>query len=328
MRAATLVSPGLVEVREFPDPVATEPGELVVRTRRASICGSDVHAVFDGFHVEARLGAPGYPGHEGVGTVVESRSERFAVGQQVLTVPSGLAGSCFAELQLIGEDFVVPLPADGDPDRLLMAQQYGTVLFAWRSFWPGDRSPGPGSTAAIIGAGSAGLFFVQAAQRAGFEHVLISDREPARLAAAQRLGAQVIEVPRESFVRAVLDATDGAGAEVVVEAAGYDATRSEAIHACARRGTVGLFGYAELPGDAPVPMREAFRKSLRLQWMVGAQSEPGLVAFRDAVDDIHEGRIVVDHCLGTVRPLEEIAEALQRAREGGRGAVKIAIDLG
>lgn len=325
MRAATLVSPGLVEVREFPDPVATAPGELVVRTHRASICGSDVHAVFDGFHVEAQLGSPGYPGHEGVGIVVESRSERFAVGDPVLTAPAGLAGSCFAELQLIGEDFVVPLPAGGDLDRLLLAQQYGTVLYAWRSFWPGDRPPGAGSTAAIIGAGSAGLFFAQAAQRAGFEHVLISEKDPARIAVARELGAQVIEVPRQSFVAAVMEVTHGAGAELVIEAAGFDATRSEAIHACARRGTVGLFGYAEVPGDAPVPMREAFRKALRLQWMVGAQSEPGLVAFRDAVADIHAGRIAVEHCLGTVVPLEEIASALQRAREGGRGAVKIAI---
>lgn len=327
MRAATLVSPGLVEVRDFPDPVATEPGEVVMRMHRASICGSDIHAIFDGFHVEARLGMPGYPGHEGVGVVVQSTSEKFTEGQLVLTVPTGTAGSCFAELQLLSEDFVVPLPADGDPERLLMAQQYGTVLYAWRSFWPEGREVAPGSTAAIIGAGSAGLFFLQLAQRAGFEQVIVAEKEPARAAVARNLGAQVVQVPQESFVGTVMEATDGAGAEIVVEAAGYDATRAEAILACARRGTVGLFGYPEVLGDAPVPMREAFRKALRLQWVVGAQSEPGLVAFRDAVADIHAGRIVVDHCLGPVMALEEIAEALQMAREGGRGAVKIAVDF-
>jgi ABC-type multidrug transport system fused ATPase/permease subunit len=48
-------------------------GEVTVRTRLASICGSDVHTVFPASgRVEGLPRPPGFPGHEAVGEVVES----------------------------------------------------------------------------------------------------------------------------------------------------------------------------------------------------------------------------------------------------------------
>lgn len=324
MRAAFVPGPGRIEVGDFPVPVARVAGELVVRMERASICGSDVHAVFHGFHNTERLWMPGYPGHEGVGVVVESRSARFPAGVRVLTVPLGDLGGCFAEYQLLDDDHVVPLPPDGDPARLLMAQQYGTTLYSMRMFTP---LPGT-ATAAIIGAGSAGLFFLQQAVRLGFEHVVVSDLDERRLAVACRLGAgTLVHAPEESLVDAVMDVTGGAGADLVVEAAGYDALRADAVAAVAVRGTVGFFGFPERYGMAQFPMFEAFRKLVRIQWAGGAQSEPGLVAFRDALRDIHEGRIEVDYCLDPVHTLDDLPRALQIAREQGNGAVKLSIDL-
>ncbi|MFC5230997.1 zinc-binding dehydrogenase [Pseudonocardia zijingensis] len=323
MRAAFVPEAGRVEVGEFPEPAARSDGELVVRMERASICGSDVHSVYDGFHNPERVGWPGYPGHEGVGVVVESRSARYPTGVRVLTVPTGRDGGCFAEYQLIDDDHVVPLPADGDPARLLMAQQYGTTLYSMRTFEPVVGN----GVAAIIGAGSAGLFFLQQARQLGFEHVVVSDLDERRLAVARRLGARtLVHAPDESFVDAVLDVTGGTGADIVIEAAGYDALRSAAVDAVAMRGTLGFFGFPERLGPAPFPMFEAFRKVLRIQWAGGTQSEPGLVSFRDAVQHIHEGRIDVEHCLEPVYPLDRLPEALAVARRHGDGAVKLSID--
>jgi L-iditol 2-dehydrogenase len=325
LRAAFVPEPGRVEVGDFPVPVAGADGEVVVRMERASICGSDVHAVYHGFHNPEWLGRPGYPGHEGVGEIVDSRSARFPTGVRVLTVPVGSAGGCFAEYQLLDEDHVVPLPADGDPARLLMAQQYGTTLYSMRMFCPGVRT----GTAAIMGAGSAGLFFLQQAVQRGFENVVVSDLNAQRLAVAGRLGARtLVHAPGESVVDAVMDVTGGAGADLVIEAAGYDALRADAVAAVALRGTVGFFGFPERRGMAQFPMYEAFRKIVRIQWAGGTQSEPGLVAFRDAVEDIHAGRLDVDHCLGPTHRLDDVPAALEIARDQGHGAVKLTIDVG
>ncbi|MFC7404514.1 zinc-binding dehydrogenase [Georgenia alba] len=327
MRAASLRAPGVVEVDDAPEPAATAPGEVVVRMHRTSICGSDVHVILHGFHEDGCLGMPGYPGHEGLGTVVESRSSSVREGELVLTVPRPAEGRCFAQYQLVADTQVVPVPAGDAEERLLMAQQYGTTLYAMRSFWPDGgtlREPG---TVAIAGAGSAGLFFVQLARRAGFEHILVSDLDPRRLEVAERLGAATtVHAPSGSLTDAVMDVTRGEGADLVIEAAGYDLTRAQAVAAVATRGTIGLFGFPERRGDAPFPMYAAFRKVARIQWAGSTQSEPGLVAFRDAVRHIHDGEIDVEHCLGDLRGLDDLPEAVEVASEPGRGPVKLVID--
>lgn len=214
---------------------------------------------------------------------------------------------------------LVRVPDGADPARFLMAQQYGTTLYAMRTFWPEEgRNRG---TCAIIGAGSAGLFFVQLAKRMGFDNIIVSDLNAERLAVAAKLGADlVLKAPEESLVDGVLELTGGVGADLVVEAAGYDECRAESIAAVRPLGIVGFFGFPERVGDSPFPQYSAFRKVARIQWAGATQSEPGLLSFRDAVRDIHEGRIEVDCCLGERYRLEELPDSFGWL--GNRAAAK------
>jgi L-iditol 2-dehydrogenase len=321
MRASFVLEPGRIEVGDFEVPAIRADGDVLVRMERASICGSDVHSVFHGFVKPQGVGRPGYPGHEGVGVVVDSRSERFQPGDLVLTVP--VIGGCFAQFQLIQDRHLVQLPPGSDLPRLLMAQQYGTTLFAMRRFW---SHGGDAGTAAVIGAGSAGLFFLQQIRQLGFAQVVVSDLRPERLAVARALGADVlVQAPHESIVSAVEDVTAGAGADLVIEAAGYDVLRAAAIDAVRVGGAVGFFGFPERYGDAPFPMYAAFRKSVRIQLASGTQNEPGLRAFRDAVEQIVSGRVDVEFCLGREYLLEEVPDALRAVRDGHAG-LKAIID--
>ena len=325
MRAARLMRPGHVEVDTF---VVPEPGlgQVLVRMHRASICGSDVHVVFDGFEPDQLPAAPGYPGHEGVGEVVESRSAGFATDDRVLTVPIPGQGGCFAEFQLVDEISLVALPSDGDLASLLMAQQLGTTIYAFRHFWLADGAEPRAAT--LIGAGSAGLFFLQQLREAGFETIVVADREPARLEIARELGASVcVCAPADSVVEATMDLTSGEGADLVIEAAGYDTCRAQAVEAVRERGRVGLFGFPERKGESPFPVNLAFRKGVSILFSVGTQREPGLRSFHEAVDAIRSGRIEVGYCLAPSFTIEQVPEALAMAREWGRGAVKLNIEL-
>lgn len=325
MRAAVFAGPGRIECREVPDPVPG-PGQLLVRTHRASICGSDVHVVFDGFSRYEPPGPPGYPGHEGVGHVAEAGAgvEGFQPGDPVLCCPEPAVSMCFAELQVIAATSAIPLPADADIDRLLLAQQLGTVLFAARRFFAGAD---PRATAVVIGAGSVGLYFLQALRHAGFRRIAVSDLEPHRLDLARELGASVtVLAPAESIVEAALELSGGVGAGVVIEAAGYDRCRGDAILSAATEARVGLFGYPEVRGDAPFPFEAAFRKALTIQTSTGTQREPGLSSFREAVRAIAAGEYAVDYMLAPVYPVERVQEAFEAAR--ARQAVKIGVGFG
>ncbi|HEY7199201.1 MAG TPA: zinc-binding dehydrogenase [Candidatus Dormibacteraeota bacterium] len=322
MTAARIVAPGRIEVGRFPVPPLM-PGEVLIGTRLAAICGSDLHIVYRGHGPGEFPGPPGYPGHESVGEVLESRSDRYRPGDVVLALPAGPAGRSFAERQAVSEEQLVPLAAGADLEAMLMAQQLGTAIFSLKRFWPGP----PGETATVIGAGAAGLHFTQLLARAGFGRVIVADRHPHRLAAARALGAAAtVLAPGESVVEATLDLTGGRGADLVVEAAGRDASRAQAMLAVADGGRVGLFGLPEGPGDMALPFAELFRRRPTIDISVGAQGEPGLVSFREAVDRIAAGAVNVSGLVSHRFDIGELTGAFEIARDpGDAAALKVTV---
>ncbi|HEY3924263.1 MAG TPA: zinc-binding dehydrogenase [Acidothermaceae bacterium] len=323
MLAAVMPAAGRIEVDEFPIP---KPGEheALVRMHTAAICGSDIHVLYDGFAREDAFGRPGYPGHEGVGEIVESNSTHYIQGMRVLTVPPGWYGGCFAEYQVVHERWLLPLPDGDDEQRQLMAQQLGTTIFGMRHFWTGAG----GGVAAVIGAGSAGLFFLQQLVNIGFEKVVVSDLEPTRLEIARSLGAfDVVDGGSASIVEATLAASDNNGADLVIEAVGLDHTRELAIECVRKWGRVGFFGYPERYGPAPFPTERAFRKAVQINFMVDTAFEPGLRSFAEAIEVVHNGTIDVDYLLNERFSLEEINAAFEHAHGRRRGSVKIRVDL-
>jgi L-iditol 2-dehydrogenase len=328
MRAAQLVAPGRLEVVEVPVPEIGDD-EVMVRSHRGSICGSDLHIVFDGFYRDEFSAPPGFPGHEGVGIVEESRAAGFVPGDAVLVAPVPRDARCFAEWQAVAGRSLVKLPEGGDLDRLLMAQQLGTTVYAMRRFWPeAVAGPAAGLTAAICGAGSAGLFFSQLARRAGFSTVVIADKAPTRLRIAKEFGADVVvDVTERSFVEAVLETTGGVGADLAIEAVGYDETRIQCLHAVRQRGRIGYFGFPEKPeGPTTWDYNESWAKQPSIEHNHSTQTEPGLTAFREAIDLIHTGAIDVSPFLDPVFPLEQSQEAFEAARDQRGGKIAIALD--
>ena len=184
MKAARWVAVGRVVCEEAPLPSAAD-GEILLRTAYASICGSDLHSVF--LETPPQPVVAGYPGHESVAEVVESRCPGFEPGDYVLTVPHFADGRCMAEYQALPGSACIRLPDTAPLSHLLMAQQLGTVAYALRRH-PLDLI---GKDAAVIGQGSAGAFFTFLLKRAGAGRVLVSDKSPARLAYSRRLGADI-----------------------------------------------------------------------------------------------------------------------------------------
>lgn len=318
------MSPAKIEVVEVPTPTIG-PGEVLVRTTLASVCGSDLHRVFHS-PPEAPYPAPaGAPGHEGIGRVVQSDTDRFSEGQLVLTVPSPEAALGFAEYQALAPEFLVPLPEGSDEVSMLMAQQLGTVVFAMKRFLPDGVG---GGSALVVGAGSAGLYFLQLLKRAGFSQAIVADMVPERLAMAKRLGADVtVRVPEGSPSEVALEVTGGKGVEMSIDAAGSDASRREAMLAVARRGRIGLFGLPEGREDGPFPFARIFGRQPTIEMAGGAQREPGLSSFREAISLIGDGEIEAKSLVTHTMPLEEVGSAMQLCSRREQGVIKMSLTL-
>lgn len=323
MRATHVPETGTIQLTEWPEPIATQPGQLVVRLLASAICGSDIHAMLEGNMHPLGASSPGYSGHEGVGFVESSLSEQFKVGDQVLCLPDGRVGGCFAEQILLDDDHALRLPP-GNPWRLLQAQQYGTVIWAMKHFWPTEVPARATGTAVVVGLGSAGLFFVSELHRYGFETVVASDPIASRREVGARLGAHT--VAPSDLAAAVIDATGGVGADLVVEAVGIPQTRAEALLLARPEGVVGIFGVPIQGFTDTHDVDTAFRKLLRIQYAVNAQAEPGLLSFKEALRRVAAGEVDVDHCLGLVYPLADIVEAVLIAERREHGQVRVLVD--
>ena len=299
---------------------AAADGEILVRTAYASVCGSDLHAVFG--RAPAQPAAPGYPGHESVGEVVESRCPGFEPGDYVLTVPFAVDGRCLAEFQALPGAACIRLPSTVPLSHLLMAQQLGTVIYALR-YHPLNVV---GKDAAVIGQGSAGAFFTFMLKRAGAARVLVSDKSTARLAYSRKLGADLtVDAGTADFLLAVMEATGGRGADLVVEAVGSRATFPQSVELAAPGATLVWFGLPEGTDDYPISFSQFFRRGLTAYSNFGAQGEPGLESFRYAVRLITDGAIDVAPLLTHMLPIGCVDEAFRIAHDRSDNALKVSI---
>jgi L-iditol 2-dehydrogenase len=325
MRAGRLVELGRVEFEEVPvDP--PQPGELLVHSRFASICGSDLHGVQYGVEIPPPPWPPGYPGHEGIGHVVEARAEGFTEGDLVLAVPNAAIGRCMAEYQRLQAVTAVKIdPSTSRPiEHLLMAQQLGTVMFALRRY-PTDVV---GKTVVVLGQGSAGLFFCHLLKRAGAETVIVADLSDARLAVSRCYGADhTLNASRDDVKAAIYDHTGGNGADYVVEAVGTRQTLAQSIELVAPDSKLLWFGLPDTSDPVPVPFQKFFRKRLTAQTVYGAQFEPGLVSFRAALAHIVRGDIDVSPLLSHVLPVEQVARAFELAHSRDERAIKVSVSF-
>jgi L-iditol 2-dehydrogenase len=319
MKAARWVDLGRVVCEEVPRPSPAD-GEILVRTVYASICGSDLHSVFGSAPPPDVMA--GHPGHESVGEVAESRCPGFEPGDRVLTVPQFVDGQCMAEYQSLPGAACIRLPGTAPLSHLLMAQQLGTVIYALRRH-PLDLV---GRDAAVIGQGSAGAFFTFLLKRAGVARVLVSDKSPARLAYSRQLGADLaVDADGGDFRSAVLEATGGRGAGLVVEAVGSRETFPLSLELAGDSATVVWFGLPEGVDAYPFSFPGFFLKRLTAYAISGTQGEPGFGSFRYAVRLITDGAIDVTPLLSHMLPIDEIEKAYHIAHDRTDSALKVSI---
>ena len=323
MRAGQMVGVNNIQCVEAPIP-EIGPGQILVRTIMASICGSDLHVVCHGAGIGHPLPCPhGYPGHEGIGEVVASNHPNVAAGTRVLCFPFAGDSEGFSEYQRMDGKYVLPLPDSAVPqEQLLMAQQLGTVIFAARQR-PVDVV---GRTVLVLGQGSAGMFWTYWLKRSGAARVIAADLSDARLAVSTSMGADVVLNVGEVDVAEAVRELTGDGPDYVVEAVGRRETLFQSIELVRPGGDLLWFGLPDTDDSVQISFAKFFRKKLTASSTFGAQDEGDAVSFQTALDLIDGGHIDVSPLLSHVYPIEEIDTAFEVANDPvPGGALKVSI---
>ncbi|NRF97091.1 L-threonine 3-dehydrogenase [Paenibacillus dendritiformis] len=253
--------PGAV-LKEVPVP-AYGPDEVLVRVKASSICGTDVHIYKWDDWAARTVVTPNVFGHEFAG-IVE------AVGDQVTNVKIGdhVSGEghvvcgvckacrtgnahvcphtrsfgitlpgCFGEYAVLRASNVIQNDPKLPFEIACLQDPLGNAV---QTVLAGDIV---GKSVAVIGVGPIGLMAIAVAKACGSGTIMAVGINPYRLEMAKTMGADVIVNSKEvNSVQAIREATNGEGAEVVLEMSGHPDAIRDALKAAAQAGRVSLLG--------------------------------------------------------------------------------------
>ncbi|MET9473119.1 NAD(P)H-quinone oxidoreductase [Streptomyces sp. NPDC002917] len=241
MHAITIPAPGGPEAlvwAEVPDPVPGE-GEVLVEVVSSAVNRADV-LQRQGFY-NPPPGASPYPGLECAGRIAEVGPgvTGWSVGDEVCAL---LAGGGYAEKVAVPAGQLLPVPDGVDPAMAAALPEVTATV--WSNVFMVAHLR-PGETLLVHGGSSGiGTMAIQLAKAVG-ARVAVTAGGPEKLARCAELGADIlIDYREQDFVEELSKATDGAGADVILDIVGakYLDRNVKALAVNGRLAIIGLQG--------------------------------------------------------------------------------------
>jgi putative PIG3 family NAD(P)H quinone oxidoreductase len=308
MKAIVVPQPGGPEVlswEEVPDPTPG-PGEVLVDVAASAVNRADIMQR-EG-HYDPPPGAPPYLGLEVSGRIAELGEgvQGWQVGDEVCAL---LSGGGYAEKVAVPAGQLLPVPAGLDLVQAAALPEVTCTVWSNVFMTAGLR---PEETFLVHGGSSGiGTMAIQLARNVG-ARVAVTAGSEEKLRRCRELGAQIlINYKDVDFVAALHEATEGRGADVILDNMGakYLARNIDALAPNGRLVVIGLQGGAKAELDLGVLMRKraaVIATTLRAR---PAQEKAAIVAsVREHVWPLIESgqvRPVVDRIV----PMEQAAEA-------------------
>lgn len=345
MLAAKFYAPGDIRLEDVEEP-RVSTGQVKIRVRNCSTCGTDVKISKSG---HPNMTPPQVMGHEIAGEIVDigDAVDGWAVGdrvQVIAAIPDGSCADCEAghltvcpnQLSMgyqfpggFAEYMIVPnevLRVDGlnrIPDGLGFAEASLAEPLACVLNGQELARVGEGDIVVIVGSGPIGCLHVRLARSRGAARIILIDINAARLAEAAALVKPDLTIVSTETdpVEAVLAATNGRGADVVITAAASGAAQEQGLRMLARQGRLSLFG--GLAKDAPYITVDSNLVHYRELTIVGVNGSSPAQNKR-ALELIASGAVPVSDLITHRLPLDRVLDAIDIVARGE--AIKVTIE--
>jgi threonine 3-dehydrogenase len=337
----TRTGPG-AELMEIEVPTPGDD-EVLVRVHAASICGTDLH-IYDwnewahkrirrvpmtfGHEVAGHVEAVGAEVHHLQPGAFVAAETHIACGQ-CSTCRTGRAHICenlrilgvdtdgaFADYAVVPADNAWEVGAGIHPDVASIMEPFGNAVHA--AFGTGGGEDIATNAVAVIGCGPIGLFAVGIARSLGAWKVIAVEPNAYRRDMAAKMGADLLIDPMDRDpVVAVHEATNGQGAEVVLEMSGNARAIDQGTRLLARGGRMSLLGLPD--GAVTLDLNDQIIfKEARLQGITGREM---FRTWQQTTTLLSTGRVdvapIITHRFG----LERFADAFETTASGRSGKV-------
>jgi|YelNatPaOPRAMG01_1025707.scaffolds.fasta_scaffold13409_4 L-iditol 2-dehydrogenase len=341
MKAVFITGVRKTEVKDIPAPEIKQPDEVLLKTRVAGICGSDLH-----YFISDQVGGEPVPypclvGHECAAEVVAAGPEvkNFKPGELVAVEPSiscgvcdqclagrfntcrkvkflghpGELNGCFAEYFVMPAKNLLKLSPSTSAEEAMLAEPLSIALHAF-------NLAGLGNTArvAVLGSGPIGLSLILLLKKHGLASIFATDRSEARVKAAIRAGASwAARVEEEDVVQEIMT-RQPLGLEAVFEVSGDQEAIDQAVELVKPGGKIIQVGI-------PLPERISYRISkVRRKEVTIINVRRQNLCMERALQMIEQKEIEVSWLLTHRFQLEEAQNAFSTAADRLDGALKVA----
>ena len=310
--------------------------EVLIRVRRAGVCGTDVHIYDWDEWARGRIATPLIVGHEfagdvvGVGSLVEDvktgdrvTAEGHLVDGRCLLCRTGNAHVC-PFTRIIGVDRhgcfaeYIAMPATNvwHLDDDISFDVGGIHDPMGNAFHTALTADIPGATVLITGCGPIGLFAVGICRAAGASRVIASDVNETRLGLAARMGAHDVVRPVEAEA-VVKRETDGLGVDVVLEMSGVASAIHQAFALVRVGGRVQMLGIPAKPMEVNFATEVIF-KGITVYGVVGRRMYD---TWHQMTRFLRSGRFDPSPVITHRFPLSAYDEAIHAIKSGAAGKV-------
>jgi len=323
------------KLNDVPEP-RIRGDEVLIRVRRAGVCGTDVHIYEWDAWAQGRCKPPFVVGHEFAGEVVQVgnlvtdvkqgdrvTAEGHIVDGRCLLCRTGNAHVC-PYTRIIGVDRdgcfaeYIAMPATNvwHLDDAVSFDIGGIHDPMGNAFHTALTAEIPGATVLITGCGPIGLFAVGICKAAGASRIIASDVNETRLALARRMGAHDVVHPNEAET-VVKAHSDGLGVDVVLEMSGVPSAIHQAFALVRVGGRVQMLGIPAKPMEVNFATEVIF-KGITIYGVVGRRMyETWHQVTRFLRSGLFDPTPVITHRF----PLEAADEAIRAIKSGEAGKV-------
>lgn len=341
MKAAVLHGPKELKI-EMVDVPKPGTGEVLVKVTANGLCHTDV-TYYDAKIPEKMRIYPLILGHEAAGKVVAlgEGAQGLSEGDSVLLPPvygcgdcdycqSGLDNLCrksvfigasrhgtYAQYVVMPAKFAFKMNPSVDLERAcISADSVATVYYALKER-VGIRV---GDSVAVFGAGGLGLAALNVARELGAARLYAVDIRDDSLAAAKKIGVEVINSSGKEKIYKELKQMSGDGIRIAMDCVGYGATISEAFNTVCKGGEVGVIGFTLDKLEIPTGNFMGLQKRIGGSWACPTRLYP------EVVEMLERGGIDFDVLVSKFYELDEVEQAFKDLEDGkivGRAVVRI-----
>lgn len=286
---------------------------VLVKVASASICGSDIHMIQQGWVEGAILG------HEFAGTTPDGTAvavEPFfgcggcslcdggynALCAQSTFIGGTLAGG-MAEYVEVPESTLVPLPSGLSPSIASLVEPLAVGFHGLN-----QARVSPSDRVLVVGAGAIGLATVAALNSRGIA-CDIAARYPEQQAVAQTLGA---------------NPEPGEGYDIAIDAVGNSSSVADCVERVKPRGRISMVGCFWNPTE--IPMTFCTKEQEMIASFTYKCRRPGRT-FEEAVSALANNPAIADALVSHRYPLDAAGEAFATAGNRASGVIKVVFDI-